>query len=110
MSANEGMAVWGDEVARNLREATATLKTSNDVADEANYRYYRNQRALYGIAPERLARSRLWGEVQVVEYEARYRREVEEEQRNAGARLADDHVCQGCGARGIVGFCAGCRV
>lgn len=27
---------------------------------------------------------------------------------NAGARLADDHVCQGCGARGVVGFCAAC--
>lgn len=32
-----------------------------------------------------------------------------EEQRNAGARLADDHLCQGgCGKRGVFGTCLDC--
>jgi hypothetical protein len=26
-----------------------------------------------------------------------------------GARMADDYFCQGCGARGVFGFCAECR-
>jgi hypothetical protein len=28
---------------------------------------------------------------------------------NDGARMADDYFCQGCGARGVFGFCAECR-
>lgn len=31
-----------------------------------------------------------------------------ERERNAGARIADDFFCKGCGARGWRGFCPAC--
>lgn len=34
--------------------------------------------------------------------------EDRERQQNEGARMADDHWCQVCGARGFVSICPGC--
>ena len=40
--------------------------------------------------------------------EKRYQFERHEAQINAGARLADDHFCPGCGARGYRYHCGRC--
>lgn len=39
----------------------------------------------------------------------RAQREREEREYNAGARIADDHHCRVCGARGHVGLCPVCE-
>ena len=41
--------------------------------------------------------------------EARFQFERHEAQINAGARLADDHFCSGCGARGYQFTCGRCQ-
>jgi hypothetical protein len=59
--------------------------------DEAYHSYSAN-RAM-GIAPEKLAG--FFGEEPAQRFEARYRAAC-----NEGARIADDVICQVCGARG----------
>lgn len=76
--------------------------TAAQIADEVSYTSYRNQRN-YGLSQKRL--SGLFGEVPCELMESRYKNE----QRLAGARMADDCFASCCGARGFVGECPNCR-
>jgi|GEM_PF-6758438 len=76
-------------------------KTPEQIIDYLMYRHYRENRNL-GIRHDTLAL--FFGEVRCETFAAMYRTE----QINAGARIADDHFCKGCGARGHRALCPTC--
>ena len=77
--------------------------TPGQLFNSLYYSSYAANRAR-GMTPEQY--ERFFPTQDVKGFEARYQREL---QHNAGARIADDQFCSGCGKRGVVGLCGTCQ-
>lgn len=89
-----------DQATPALFRTDRGILTADVIQTELHYGSYRANRAI-GMTPERHAR--FFPNVDTDAFEARYQAEL------AQARIADDHLCPGCGARGFRFPCGACE-